>query len=126
MTRFLMSLNAAVDTVFAGVRTGLSGETYVPRMQSALVQNVARIMVGDQKIEIKFTGIRPGEKIHEILISEEEIFRTYARDHYYVIASVLEQFQGTPALVREFDSEDVVMDYTDTENFLRANGVIND
>ena len=126
MTRFLMSLDAAVDTVFAAVRTGLAGETYVPRMQSALVANVAKIMIGDQNIAIKFVGIRPGEKIHEILVSEEEIFRTYARDEYYVITSVLEEFKGTPALIREFDSEDVVMDYSDTENFLRVNGVIND
>jgi FlaA1/EpsC-like NDP-sugar epimerase len=126
MTRFLMSLDSAVDTVFAAARTGLPGETYVPRMQSALVANVASIMIGGRPIEIKFVGIRPGEKIHEILVSEEEIFRTYARDNYYVITSVLEEFKGTPALVREFDSEDVVMDYPDTEDFLRANGVIND
>jgi UDP-glucose 4-epimerase len=74
MTRFLMSLDAAVDTVFAAVRTGLSGETYVPRMQSALVKNVAQIMIGERPIEIKFTGIRPGEKIHEILVSEKRFF----------------------------------------------------
>ena len=126
MTRFLMSLDAAVDTVFAAVRTGLSGETYVPRMQSALVKNVAQIMIGDQPIEIKFTGIRPGEKIHEILVSEEEIFRTYLRDNYYVIASVLDEFKIMPALAQEFDSEDVVMDYPETVEFLKANGVLND
>ena len=126
MTRFLMSLDAAVDTVFAAARTGLPGETYVPRMKSALVTNVAKIMIGDLPIEIKYTGIRPGEKIHEILVSEEEIFRTYALDDYFVIATVLEEFKGTPALVHEFDSEDVVMDYADTENFLRRNGAIND
>lgn len=126
MTRFLMSLDAAVDTVFAAARTGLPGETYVPRMKSALVTNVAKIMIGDLPIEIKYTGIRPGEKIHEILVSEEEIFRTYALDDYFVIATVLEEFKGTPALVHEFDSEDVVMDYADTKNFLRRNGAIND
>jgi FlaA1/EpsC-like NDP-sugar epimerase len=126
MTRFLMSLDAAVDTVFAAVRTGLPGETYVPRMQSALVQDVAKIMIGDRPIDIQFVGIRPGEKIHEILVSEEEIFRTYARDNYYVIASVLEEFKGTPALVEEFDSEDVVMNSSDTAKFLLENGVLLD
>lgn len=130
MTRFLMSLDAAVDTVFASYLTGLSGETYVPRMKSALVTNVAKIMIGDQPIEIKFVGIRPGEKIHEILVSEEEIFRTSLIDNrygkYYVIASVLDEFKDEPALTQEFDSEDVVMDFPDTEEFLRLNGVIND
>ena len=86
MTRFLMSLDAAVDTVFAAVRTGLTGETYVPRMKSALVKYVAEIMIGSHPIEIKYVGIRPGEKIHEILVSEEEIFRTYTRDNFYVIS----------------------------------------
>jgi FlaA1/EpsC-like NDP-sugar epimerase len=124
MTRFLMSLDAAVDTVFAAVRTGQTGETYVPRMKSALVQNVAKIMIGDKPIEIKSVGIRPGEKIHEILVSEEEIFRTYARDNYYVISSVLEEFKGMPALTEEFDSEDVVMDYANTVQFLAENGVL--
>ena len=124
MTRFLMSLDAAVDTVFAAVRTGLAGETYVPRMQSALVKNVAQIMIGDRPIEIKSVGIRPGEKIHEILVSEEEIFRTYARDNYYVITSVLDEFNGVPALAQEFDSEDVVMSYAETVDFLVANGII--
>src|ERR1700722_11682680 len=94
MTRFLMSLDAAVDTVFAAAQTGLSGETYVPRMKSALVKAVAQIMIGNQNIDIKFTGIRPGEKIHEILVSEEEISRTYIRDGFYVIASVLDEFKG--------------------------------
>lgn len=126
MTRFLMSLDAAVDTVFSAVRTGLSGETYVPRMKSALVKNVARIMIEGRSIEIKYVGIRPGEKIHEILVSEEEIFRTYVRDNYYVIASVLEEFKGTPALTQEFDSEDVVMNFEDTVNFLKVNGILND
>lgn len=124
MTRFLMSLDAAVDTVFAAVQTGLAGETYVPRMQSALVKDVAQIMIGDKDIEIKFVGIRPGEKIHEILVSEEEIFRTYERGNYYVITSVLEEFKGVPALKQEFDSEDVVMNQEDTAKFLSANGIL--
>lgn len=124
MTRFLMSLNAAVDTVFAAARTGLAGETYVPRMSSALVTDVAEIMIGERLIDVKFVGIRPGEKIHEILVSEEEIFRTYARDNYYVIASVLEEFKGEPALKQEFDSEDVVMSRGETTKFLWVNGVL--
>jgi len=119
-----MSLDAAVDTVFAAVRTGLPGETYVPRMQSALVTNVAALMIQNRDIEIKFVGIRPGEKIHEILVSEEEIFRTYTRDNYYVIGSVLEEFKGEPALREEFDSEDVVMNFLDTAKFLEVNGVL--
>src|SRR5215203_816421 len=69
MTRFLLSLEEAVDTVFAAIRGGRRGETYIPRVPSARVVDVARALIGDRDIETVVTGIRPGEKVHEILIS---------------------------------------------------------
>ena len=48
MTRFLLSLDAAVDTVFAALRTARAGETRIPRAPAATVMNVARAMDGDQ------------------------------------------------------------------------------
>lgn len=124
MTRFLLSLDAAVDTVFAAVVSGTSGETYIPRIGSARMIDLATTMVGDRDIDIKVVGIRPGEKVHEILVSEEEIFRTYARNNYYVISSVLYDFKGTPALEKEFSSEDVVMSISDLQALLTTNGLL--
>ncbi len=72
MTRFLLSLDHAVETIFAAIVHGMHGETWVPRVPSALVTDVARALIGDKPIETRVTGIRPGEKIHEIMISEEE------------------------------------------------------
>src|SRR3984957_15558174 len=72
MTRFLLSLNDAVDTVFAAVAEGLPGETYIPRVPSAQVTDIAKVLIGDRSIKTKIVGIRPGEKVHEILVSEEE------------------------------------------------------
>jgi UDP-glucose 4-epimerase len=71
MTRFLLSLEEAVDTVFAAIRGGRRGETYIPRVPSAKVVDVARALVGERNIDTVVTGIRPGEKVHDILISEE-------------------------------------------------------
>jgi UDP-glucose 4-epimerase len=71
MTRFLLSLDQAVDTVFAAVRGADPGDTYIPGAPSATVLNIARALIGERKIETVVTGIRPGEKIHEILVSEE-------------------------------------------------------
>ncbi len=55
-------------------------------------------------------GIRPGEKIHEIMVSEEECFRTVERGDYYVILPVLpelrEEKDFTPALQKEYSSAD--------------------
>src|SRR5664279_2367818 len=62
MTRFLLSLNQAVDTVFAAVRGAQRGETYIPRVPSAKVTDIAALLIGDRPIKTVVTGIRPGEK----------------------------------------------------------------
>ncbi|MFP5247447.1 MAG: polysaccharide biosynthesis protein, partial [Thermoanaerobaculia bacterium] len=89
MTRFLLTLDRAVDTVFAAVKEGKRGETYIPRVPAAKVVDVAKALMGEREIPMVFTGVRPGEKIHEIMVSEEERFRTIARGAYYVILPVL-------------------------------------
>lgn len=108
MTRFLLSLDRAVDTVFAAIKSGGRGDTYVPKVAAANVVDIARALMGDKEVEIVFTGIRPGEKIHEIMVSEEECFRTIHRDGYYVILPVLpelrEGLEFKPALTGEYSS----------------------
>ncbi len=93
MTRFLLSLDQAVDTVFAAVRHAKAGETYIPRVPSARVVDIVVALIGDRRIKTKITGIRPGEKIHEILVSEEESHRTGPRGDYYVIRPMLPELQ---------------------------------
>src|SRR5688572_18427509 len=93
MTRFLLSLEQAVDTVFAALREGSPGDTYIPRVPSAKVTDVANGLIGDRKIETKVTGIRPGEKVHEILVSEEEANRTIERGDYYAIQPMLPELR---------------------------------
>jgi FlaA1/EpsC-like NDP-sugar epimerase len=114
MTRFLLSLNQAVDTVFAALREAKPGETYIPRIRAARVAEIADVLRGDRPIEIQFTGIRPGEKLHEILISEEEAFRVADRGSYYAIVSLLPELaaQSSDAvpLPREYSSADNLMD----------------
>lgn len=123
MTRFLLSLEQAVDTIFAAVREGRAGETYIPRVPSARVTDVAQVLIGDRKIETTVTGIRPGEKVHEILVSEEEAHRTYARGDYYVIQPMLPEllsdFKGEEALGREYSSADNVMNAAEVAGLLR-------
>ncbi len=66
--------------------------------------------MGDEDLPIVFTGIRPGEKVHEIMVSEEECFRTVERDDYYAILPVLpelrEEKDFTQALAGEYSSKD--------------------
>lgn len=124
MTRFLLSLNDAVDVIFAAVRGGARGETYVPRAPSAKVTHVAAALIGHRPIETRVVGIRPGEKIHEILVSEEEAFRTFERDGYYAISPMLPELRGertsTSTLSKEYSSADDVISLEDTAQLLRS------
>jgi FlaA1/EpsC-like NDP-sugar epimerase len=111
MTRFLLSLERAVDTVLACLKDGKRGETYVPQVPAARITDVAKAVMGEKDLPIVFTGIRPGEKIHEIMVSEEEIYRTIEREGYYVILPMLPELRGesgeiTPALQSEYSSKD--------------------
>jgi UDP-glucose 4-epimerase len=109
MTRFLLTLDRAVDTVFDAVATGNRGDTYVPKIRSANITDLARALMFDKELPIVYTGIRPGEKVHEIMVSEEECFRTIERNGYYVILPVLPELREsgkfTPALTSEYSSQ---------------------
>ncbi len=111
MTRFLLSLDRAVDTVFEAVKSNGRGQTFVPKVASAKITDVAKVLMGDKELPIKYTGIRPGEKVHEIMVSEEECFRTIESGDYYVILPVLPELRGedafTPALESEYSSKDL-------------------
>jgi FlaA1/EpsC-like NDP-sugar epimerase len=122
MTRFLLSLNDAVDVIFAAVETGAAGETYIPRVPSALVTHIATALIGDRAIQTKATGIRPGEKVHEILVSEEEAHRTVERGAYYAILPMLPELQQKEivlaGLSKEYSSADDVMTLEETSRLL--------
>jgi FlaA1/EpsC-like NDP-sugar epimerase len=125
MTRFLMSLDQAVDTVFAALQDGDRGETYVPRVPAARIEDVAKALIGDRPIELDYSGVRPGEKIHEVLVSEEEASRTYERNGYLVIMPILpelrsEQIAGEPLKLREYNSADEVITPDEVVELLRT------
>lgn len=123
MTRFLLSLEEAVDTIFAAVREARAGEIYVPRVPASLVMNIAKALIGDRNVPIVVTGVRPGEKLHEILVSEEEIHHTVDRGKYYAILPMLPEVRDDssfiPALKKEYSSADEVMDLQQTIALLK-------
>lgn len=114
MTRFLLSLENAVDIIFDAVKAAKPGETFVPEAPSAKIIDIASLLIGNKKIDIVITGIRPGEKIHEILISEEECVRTRKHDKYFVIDPIHPELRVTleekQVLKREYSSADNIMD----------------
>lgn len=117
MTRFLLSLEQAVDTVFAALTFGNAGETFIPKVDAARIVDLARVMIEDsgrKDIKLINTGIRPGEKIHEIMVSDEERYRTVERGNYYVIQPMIEGVPhiviDKPVLETEYSSAQVTLD----------------
>lgn len=122
MTRFLLSLDDAVDTIFAAVSGGARGETWVPRAPSARVVDIATALIGDRDIPIRVVGIRPGEKIHEIMVSQEEAYRTVPRGGWYAIQPMLPELScatsEAPCLSGEYSSACDVMTPVQTRQLL--------
>ena len=129
MTRFLLSIDQAVDTIFAVISEGNAGEIYVPIVDSATVENIAKALIGSQKIETKIIGIRPGEKMHEILVSEEECHHVIKRGDYYVILPMLPELRTVNeevpnALDSEYSSADNVLDLEGTIELMAKHDLI--
>ena len=120
MTRFLLPLSHAVTTIATAVAGAHPGETYVPKIPAALITDVARALIGDRDIATVITGIRPGEKIHEMMISPEEGVRAYDRGQFYAIKPMLPELvtpESDPALKprgTSYGSGDDVMSYDET------------
>lgn len=89
MTRFLFPLKDAVDLIFYAISEGKGGEIFVKKMPAANIVDIARsigeAITGNIDYPIEIIGIRPGEKIHELLVSEDEMRRAVELEDNYVI-----------------------------------------
>ena len=83
MTRFNISLDEGVDMVLYALENAWGGELFVPKIPSYRIMDVAEAIGPDCKKEI--IGIRPGEKVHEEMITSSDSFSTYDLGKYYVI-----------------------------------------
>lgn len=83
MTRFNISLQAGVDLVMYAIGHHLGGEIFVPKIPSYKIMDVATAIAPTCKIEI--VGIRPGEKLHEEMITETDALNTIDLGKYYAI-----------------------------------------
>jgi UDP-N-acetylglucosamine 4,6-dehydratase len=91
MTRFQLTLREAVRLVFCATLQGESGDLWVQKMPAARIPDVGQAlaygMTGKQDYPLTITGMRPGEKMHEVLVSEEEMWRATELENYYLIPS---------------------------------------
>ena len=85
MTRFNISLDDGVSMVLWSLENAIGGEIYVPRIPSYKVTDLAKAIGPSHKQKI--VGIRPGEKIHEVMISSADSYYTIDLGDYFVITS---------------------------------------
>ena len=83
MTRFFITLDQGVDLVFLALQKMYGGEIFVPEIPSVRITDLAEAIAPECKVIT--IGIRPGEKLHEVLITEDDARRTVKRDGYFVI-----------------------------------------
>jgi FlaA1/EpsC-like NDP-sugar epimerase len=83
MTRFMISLDQSVKFVWHAFKNMVGGEIYVKKIPSMKVIDIAKVIA--PKARLKIIGIRPGEKLHEQMISSDDSYSTYEYSDYYKI-----------------------------------------
>ena len=94
MTRFWIVLDDAVNFSLDCLERMMGGEIFVPKMVSSPVVDLANAAAGDRDCGLEITGIRPGEKLHETLVSDEEVGRVHDAVDSYVILPSIRFFNG--------------------------------
>lgn len=92
MTRFMITLDQGVELVWKAFEDAVGGEIYVKKIPSMKVVDLAKTI--DPEAELKEIGIRPGEKLHEIMISEEDSLYTYEYNGYYKILPAIHEWSS--------------------------------
>ena len=100
MTRFNITIQEGVDLVFFALKNALGGEIYIPKIPSYKILDVAKAI--DENCKINLIGIRPGEKIHEEMISSSDSFNTYDINNKYVILPTYYEF--TEEFIAKFNA----------------------
>lgn len=83
MTRFWITLDQCFNLVSYAIKNMVGGEVFIPKVPSMKIPDLFSALAPDRKVKV--VGMRPGEKIHEALVSNEEASRAYDLNDYYVI-----------------------------------------
>jgi UDP-N-acetylglucosamine 4,6-dehydratase len=94
MTRFMIGLDQAVELVWQAFEDAKGGEIYVRKIPSMSICDIAKAVSPNKEQEL--IGIRPGEKLHEQMIGEEDALFTYEYDDYYKILPAINSWDSDP------------------------------
>lgn len=99
MTRFMITLEQGVELVWHAFEDMVGGEIYVKKIPSMSVVNLAKALAPECKLEV--VGIRPGEKLHEQMIGEEDAHYTYEYPDHYKILPVINDWSTSPERIKD-------------------------
>ena len=122
MTRFLLTLEQATDLVeWAYQYNDSHGKIAVPKVKSLKVVDIANVLIASYELAVKLKeiGIRPGEKLHEEMVSSEEWMRTEELDNFFLIGNT-----NINTEQHSYNSFDYLMDSSNAYKFLKDSGVI--
>ncbi|HEY8803602.1 MAG TPA: UDP-N-acetylglucosamine 4,6-dehydratase (inverting) [Clostridium sp.] len=83
MTRFWITLEQGVELVFKALEESKGGETYISKIPSFKITDLAKAMLDD--VQLKEVGIREGEKLHEVMVTSDDSRTTYEYDKHYIV-----------------------------------------
>ena len=112
MTRFMITLEQGVELVWQAFEDMVGGEVYVKKIPSMKVTDLAHAIAPNAKLE--FVGIRPGEKLHEQMIGEDDSYYTYDYPEYYKILPAINNWSICPKRIK--DGEKVLEGFSYTSN----------
>mgnify|MGYP001163770040 FL=1 len=123
MTRFLLTLDDAVELIdWTYNHPDSHGKIAVPKIKAMKIIHLARCLIKAYdkkgKVALKVVGVRPGEKLHEEMISQEEWFRTEDDENYLI------NNKNIKSDLWSYNSKDSLMDESETYKFLQDSGVI--
>lgn len=135
MTRFFLTLQEAIGMLFKASDHSIGGEIYVMSMPSCRIVDLAEVLIeasGVDSVSIVEQGIRPGEKIHEILMSEHESMSTRVYDDEYLIILPMIHIPGLaenydscqPVQFHSFSSEHNLMNKVQIRDMLERGGFL--
>jgi UDP-glucose 4-epimerase len=123
MTRYLMTLDDSIDLIIDTVQKAKSGEIWLPKLRSMSIIDLAEIFSKKFSKPIKIIGMRPGEKLHEDLISEAESVRVQDIGSHYVLSPAHEKVSKGENLFN-YTSGDDVMSKSELESYLNSIGIL--
>jgi UDP-N-acetylglucosamine 4,6-dehydratase/5-epimerase len=135
MTRFFLTIKDAIKLLFKATYESHGGEIFVMKMPTCKILDLAQVLIdeyADGEVEIEESGIRPGEKLHEILLTEFESHNTIAYDNEYFVILPTIPIKGLKEYYKDFakvdldtySSSDNIITYDEIKAMLKDGGFL--